>query len=52
MERLTSNEKVMLDAASRLYGHGKDLSRAEVERIGEKYGDYQGYWGHYLRVGS
>ena len=52
MEHLTSNEKVMLDAASRLYGHGKDLSRAEVERIGERYGDYQGYWGHYLRVGS
>ena len=52
MERLTSNEKVMLTAASRLYGHGKDLSRAEIERIGERYGDYQGYWGHYLRVGS
>ncbi len=52
MERLTSNEKVMLEAASRLYGHGKDLSRAEIERIAERYGDYQGYWGHYLRVGS
>ncbi len=52
MEHLTSNEKVMLAAASRLYGHGKDLSRAEIERIGEGYGDYKGYWEHYLRVGS
>ena len=52
MEYLTSNEKAMLAAASRLYGQGKDLTRAEVERIGERYGDYKGYWGHYLRVGS
>ena len=52
MEHLTSSEKVMLAAASRLYGHGKDLSRAEIERIGEQYGPYKGYWGHYLRVGS
>ena len=52
MDHLTSNEKVMLAAASRLYGHGKDLSRAEIERIGERYGPYEGYWGHYLRVGS
>ena len=52
MEHLTSNEKAMLTAASRLYGHGKDLSRAEIERIGERYGQYKGYWGHYLRVGS
>ena len=52
MEYLTSNEKVMLAAASRLYGHGKDLTQAEIERIGEIYGDYKGYWGHYLRVGS
>ena len=52
MEYLTSNEKAMLAATSRLYGQGKDLTRAEVERIGEQYGDYKGYWGHYLRVGS
>ena len=52
MEKLTVNEKVMIGAASRLYGHGKDLSQAEVERIAEKYGPYKGYWGHYLRVGS
>ncbi len=52
MEHLTVNEKVMIAAASRLYGHGKDLSQTEVERIAERYGPYKGYWGHYLRVGS
>ncbi len=52
MERFISNEKVTIAAASRLYGHGKDLSQAEVKRIAERYGDYKGYWGHYLRVGS
>ncbi len=52
MEQLTVNEKVMLAAASRLYGHGKDVTQAEVERIAEPYGIYKGYWGHYLRVGS
>lgn len=52
MEHLTSNEKAMLAAASRLYGHGKDVTRAEIERIAEPYGPYKGYWGHYLRVGS
>ncbi len=51
-ERLTRNEKVMLDAASRLYGHGIDLTCAQIERIAEPYGMYKGYWGHYLRVGS
>lgn len=52
MEHFTVNEKVLIAAASRLYGHGKDLSQAEVERIAEKYELYKGYWGHYLRVGS
>ncbi|GAC1628264.1 MAG: DNA-3-methyladenine glycosylase [Ktedonobacteraceae bacterium] len=52
MEQLTVNEKVTLAAASRLYGHGKDLTQAEIKRIAEQYGPYKGYWGHYLRVGS
>ncbi len=52
VEHFTVNEKAMIAAASRLYGHGKDLTQAEVEAIAEKYGSYRGYWGHYLRVGS
>lgn len=52
MEQFTVNEKATLAAASRLYGHGKDLTRTEIVRIAEQYGQYKGYWGHYLRVGS
>lgn len=52
MEQFTVNEKATIAAASRLYGHGKDLTRTEIVRIAEQYGQYKGYWGHYLRVGS
>ena len=52
VERLPVGEKVMLAAASRLYGHGTDLTQAEVTQIAEQYGPFKGYWSHYLRVGS
>ncbi len=51
MERFTT-EKAIMAAASRLYGHGKDLSLRQITRIAEPYGAYKGYWSHYLRVGS
>jgi DNA-3-methyladenine glycosylase II len=44
------SEKKFLDAASRLYGHGHDLSRDEIADLAARYGDSQGYWSHYLRV--
>jgi DNA-3-methyladenine glycosylase II len=52
MERVPLAEKHLLEAASRAYGHGKELSRSEIVKIAERYGVYQGYWAHYLRVGS
>jgi DNA-3-methyladenine glycosylase II len=52
MERAPLTEKHLLEAASRVYGHGKELSRNEIVKIAEDYGAYQGYWAHYLRVGS
>ncbi len=51
MEQFTA-EKAMMAAASRLYGHGKDLTQTQITRIAEPYGAYMGYWSHYLRVGS
>ena len=51
MEQFTV-EKATMAAASRLYGHGKDLTQTQIARIAEPYGAYKGYWGHYLRVGS
>jgi DNA-3-methyladenine glycosylase II len=52
MERMPLSEKKLLEAASRQYGHGKDLTRTEVEKIAERYKPYKGYWAHYLRVGA
>jgi DNA-3-methyladenine glycosylase II len=52
MKKVPLGEKKLLEAASRLYGHGSDLTRAEVEKIAESYGPYKGYWAHYVRVGS
>lgn len=52
MEQFTAKEKATLAAASRLYGHGKDLTYSQIERLAERYGSYKGYWSHYLRVGS
>lgn len=43
-------EKVLQEAASRLYGH--ELTLQELATLGEKYGSYKGYWAHYIRVGS
>ncbi|HTI15927.1 MAG TPA: hypothetical protein VL461_15395 [Dictyobacter sp.] len=51
-ERVPLSEKATIEAASRLYGHGQDLSRKEVARLGEPYAAYQGYWAHYLRLGA
>lgn len=52
MESIPLTEKVFQQAASRVYGHGRELSTREVATIAEKYGSYKGYWSHYLRVGA
>jgi DNA-3-methyladenine glycosylase II len=52
MEQAPLSEKVLLEAASRQYGHGQDLTRNEVAKVAERYGAYKGYWSHYLRVAS
>ena len=52
MEKISSHEKPLLEAASRAYGHGRDLSSSELEQLAQRYGAYQGYWSHYLRIGA
>ncbi len=52
MEHAPLSEKVLLEAASRQYGYGRDLTRSEVAKFAERYGAYKGYWAHYLRVAS
>ncbi|MBI1279706.1 MAG: DNA-3-methyladenine glycosylase 2 family protein [Anaerolineaceae bacterium] len=49
MERVPLDEKALLEAAKRVYGRD-DLTHADVQKMGEHYGEYAGYWAHYLRV--
>ena len=50
MEQLPVGESRLGEAAAKVYGH--PLSDAELAAIAQRYGAYQGYWAHYLRVGA
>jgi DNA-3-methyladenine glycosylase II len=52
MEYVPLSETRLLEAASKVYGHGNELSREELKHLAERYGSWQGYWAHYLRVGT
>src|SRR6266487_3501658 len=52
MEYIPLTETRLLEAASKVYGHGEELSPNELKRIADKYGPWQGYWAHYIRVAS
>ncbi len=49
MEKLPFDEKWLLDAARRVYAQN-GLTIKQVAQIALTYGEYQGYWAHYLRV--
>lgn len=49
MERLPS-EKRLIDSVAKAYGTA--LDQAMLEQIGQRYGPYQGYWAHYLRIAA
>src|SRR5216684_3162984 len=42
MERVPLTEARLFEAASRVYGHGEELSRADLKRLADKYGLWQG----------
>jgi DNA-3-methyladenine glycosylase II len=52
MEHVPLTEGRLIEAASKIYGYGEELSREDLKRLAERYGLWQGYWAHYLRVGS
>ena len=47
---LPENERGLTRAASLVYGAGATLTPQDVERISLEYGQWRGYWAHYLRV--
>jgi len=49
MEHVPLDEKALLEAAKRVYGRD-DLTHADIQKMGKHYGEYAGYWAHYLRV--
>ncbi|MFG3228781.1 DNA-3-methyladenine glycosylase family protein [Kitasatospora sp. NPDC048194] len=49
MERIVLDKEIAR-AVQRVYGHPVD--EAQFQRLAEHYGPWQGYWGHYLRVGG
>ena len=52
MENVPLTETRLLEASTKVYGHGKELSREELKHLAERYEQWQGYWAHYLRVGT
>lgn len=52
MEYIPLTETRLIEATSKVYGYGEELSREELKRLAERYGSWQGYWAHYLRVGT
>jgi DNA-3-methyladenine glycosylase II len=48
----TMYEKALLEAVSHVYSPGKSVEGADILRLAEPYGDWQGYWAYYLRVGA
>lgn len=48
MERLNLDDRWLNIAASKVYG--KDLSPRDIREIADKYGQWQGYWAHYIRT--
>lgn len=49
VERIAPDDS-LLRAAARVYGHS--LAPEAFAAIAARYGDWRGYWGHYLRVAS
>jgi DNA-3-methyladenine glycosylase II len=52
MESNPLTEKRLVKAIHDIYGPGQDLSRAGLERLAARYGPWQGYWAHYMRVAT
>jgi len=51
MNQLPSGEKWLVAAARRWYGNDR-LEVKDIAQLGQPYGNYAGYWAHYLRAAS
>jgi DNA-3-methyladenine glycosylase II len=52
MERLPKGERKLLAAIGQIYQRGGPVTEREAQQLAARYGTYQGYWAHYLRVAA
>jgi DNA-3-methyladenine glycosylase II len=50
MERVPAGEARIICAVSRVYGNGRELTAEQVQTLADRYGQWQAYWAHYLRM--
>lgn len=50
MERLPIGKARLAEIVARRYNGGRSVSEAEIADFAAPYGDYRGYWAHYLRA--
>ncbi len=51
-EHVPWTDTAMLEAISRVYTQGFDVSSGAARELAERYGPHQGYWAHYLKVAA
>ncbi len=52
MEWVPVGEVKLQEAAGQIYRPGQPLDLEDLKNLGQPYGQWQGYWAHYLRVAS
>ncbi len=52
MERLPNGERKLLASIGQIYKRSGPVTEREAQQLAARYGAYQGYWAHYLRVAT
>ena len=52
MEHVPVTEKRLFEVASKVYGPDQSLNNGGLQKLADRYGSWQGYWAHYLRVAA
>lgn len=52
MNRLPAGDRWIAGAVAKVYGLGAGADDVMVERLGRPYGEWIGYWAHYLRAAT
>jgi DNA-3-methyladenine glycosylase II len=50
MEQIPVGEQALERVVSQRYGHGTPVAEEQLRALAERFGPWQGYWAHYLRI--